>query len=227
MRVLFSSTWGYGHIFPMVPLARAFAAAGHEVRWATSAGSARHVVDAGIDAVPAGLDASEVRAAELRIRTELATLRPEHRAAHAYPNLFARAAAPAMLTDLLPFARAWQPALLVHEHAELAAPLVAELLGVPSVTHSFGGGIPPAILESAREVLAPVWEEHGRTIPPSAGHFTGTYLDICPPRVQTVGLDHILTVQALRPVSYTGTPASCRLRWPGRATRSCTSRSVR
>ncbi len=37
MRILFSSTWGFGHIFPMVPLARACAALGHDVRWATGA----------------------------------------------------------------------------------------------------------------------------------------------------------------------------------------------
>ena len=37
MRVLFSSTSGLGHVFPMLPLAQAFGAAGHEVLWATGA----------------------------------------------------------------------------------------------------------------------------------------------------------------------------------------------
>ena len=36
MRVLLSSTWGYGHVFPMVPLAQACLAAGHDVLWVAS-----------------------------------------------------------------------------------------------------------------------------------------------------------------------------------------------
>jgi hypothetical protein len=50
VRVLFSSTWGHRHVFPMVPLARAFAAAGHNVLWAASADSCERVVAAGLDA---------------------------------------------------------------------------------------------------------------------------------------------------------------------------------
>ena len=36
MRVLFSSTAGYGHFLPLVPLARAFADEGHNVAFATA-----------------------------------------------------------------------------------------------------------------------------------------------------------------------------------------------
>ena len=37
MRILFTSPAAHGHVQPMVPLARAAMAAGHEVRWATGA----------------------------------------------------------------------------------------------------------------------------------------------------------------------------------------------
>lgn len=54
MRVLFSSTFGYGHVFPMFPLARAFTAAGHEVLWATSADTCELVEATGLPFAPAG-----------------------------------------------------------------------------------------------------------------------------------------------------------------------------
>jgi UDP:flavonoid glycosyltransferase YjiC (YdhE family) len=53
VRVLFSSTWGYGHVLPMVPLARAFVAAGHSVQWAASGDADGLVTAAGVDAIPA------------------------------------------------------------------------------------------------------------------------------------------------------------------------------
>ena len=46
------------------------------------------------------------------------------------------------------------PDLLVHENAELAAPLVGAVLGVPSVTHSFGTAVPVAILDDTAARLA-------------------------------------------------------------------------
>ena len=52
MRVLFSSTFGYGHVLPLVPLAKAFRDAGHEVHWATH-GPAQAVVRAAGLHVPA------------------------------------------------------------------------------------------------------------------------------------------------------------------------------
>ena len=39
MKVLFSSTSGYGHVIPMLPMARAFRPAGHHVPCATAAQS--------------------------------------------------------------------------------------------------------------------------------------------------------------------------------------------
>jgi UDP:flavonoid glycosyltransferase YjiC (YdhE family) len=207
VRVLFSSTWGYGHVFPMVPLARALVAAGHTVLWAASGDARQVVAAAGIDAVPAGLDGPGVADTQRRLRAALSTVRPQDRAAFAFPTMFGEWVTPPMVRDLLPLARELQPDLLVHEHAEHAAPLVGAVLGVPSVTHSFGGAVPPAFLVEVGERLGPLWSEHGLTPPPYAGAFTATYLDICPPAVQQVPVDHIPTRQQLRPVTYTGEPA--------------------
>lgn len=204
MRVLFSSTSGYGHIFPMVPLARAFAAAGHEVLWATGRDACPRVAAAGLDVAPAGLSGQSLAELTRRLFTGMLDVRPERRGGFIYPRLFGQGLAPAMFADLLPLARSWRPGLLVHEQAELAAPLVGTLIGAPCVTHAFGGAVPGAFIEEAGEYLAPLWSEHGQSIPTHAGCFTSSYLDICPPKVQTVSLRHASDVQPLRPVLYSG-----------------------
>lgn len=204
MRVLFSSTFGYGHVFPMVPLARAFAAAGHDVLWATSAQACEHVTAAGVEAVAAGLTGQQLMDVLKPLQSAAAGVAPSERAAFVYPRMFGAALSPPMVSDLLPLAHRFGPDLLIHEHGELGSPLVGAVLDVPSVTHSFGGGIPSEFLTAAGELLGPMWAEHGQPLPPYAGCFTSTYLDICPPKVQTVPLDHVAERLMLRPVSYTG-----------------------
>src|SRR3569623_1483937 len=56
MRILFACTTAYGHLHPLVPLARAATDAGHEVAFATGAALARAVAHAGFRHFPAGLD---------------------------------------------------------------------------------------------------------------------------------------------------------------------------
>ena len=204
MRVLFSSTFGYGHMFPMYPLARAFLAAGHDILWATSADARDRLEAAGLPAAPSGLAGPELRERVGRLQARVTSVSPRERAAFMYPRLFGETLTPPMAADLLPLATRWRPDLMVHEHGELASPLVGAVLQVPSVTHAFGGGIPPSMLEDAGARLAGLWAEHGQALPPYAGSFTTLYLDICPPSVQSVPLDHVPARQPLRPVADTG-----------------------
>ncbi len=201
MRVLFSSTSGYGHVLPMLPLAGAFRAAGHDVLWAAAAQATPLVTSAGIEAVASG--ASGAEEAELRrsVRSRADAVAPAERAAFVFPRMFGAALTPPMAADLLGIASEWGPDLLVHEHAELAAPLVGAITGVPSLTHAFGSAIPVRILDDAGVQLAALWREHGLDVPPYAGCFAAGYLDICPPSVQTMPMDHINAVQPLRPVT--------------------------
>ena len=145
MRVLFSSTSGYGHILPMLPLAHAVRDAGHDVLWATGAEACRVVDDAGLSSAPAGLSGAELARQSGDMRRRAGLLEPQQRAAFMFPQMFGETYAPAMVLDLLPLARAWEPDLLVHEHGELGSPLVGAVLGVPSLTHSFGGAVPSAL----------------------------------------------------------------------------------
>lgn len=207
MRVLFSSTSGYGHVFPMLPLAKAFVAAGHDVLWATSATAGATVAAAGIATAPAGADGAELHRRRRGVLDRAEEVPPPERAAFVFPRMFGAAFTRPMLEDLLPLARGWRPDLLIHENGELASPVVGAVLGVPSVTHAFGGAVPAPFLAEAGERVADLWAEHGLEPAPYAGCFTATYLDICPPSVQTVPIGHIAPVQPLRPVADTGPPA--------------------
>ncbi|MDQ6846432.1 MAG: glycosyltransferase [Candidatus Dormibacteraeota bacterium] len=209
MRVLFSSTWGLGHVFPMLPLARAFAAAGHQVLWATSADSCTRVVAAGVDANPAGLSGTALREVVRDLnKAAAAQVSPPEQAQFTFPRMFGEAFTPAMVADLLPLAQRWRPDILVHENGELASPLVGAILGAPSITHAFGGAIPASFLDAAGRRLEPLWSQYGQAVPPYAGCFTRLYLDICPAAVQTVGTSHITAIQPLRPEQYIGEPPS-------------------
>jgi UDP:flavonoid glycosyltransferase YjiC (YdhE family) len=180
VRVLISSTPGYGHRLPLVGLARAIRDRGHAVLWATAGDVATQVTAAGLDPVAAGMTTSEHTLARQAVRDAMPVLRPEQIGAHVFPRLFGAALAPRMIEDLLPVAQNWAPDLMVHEQAELAAPLVANLLGVPHLTHGFGAVTPAATVSDAGTMVAGMWEEHGREAPAFAGCYQHGYLDIWP-----------------------------------------------
>ncbi len=204
MRVLVTSTSGYGHVLPMLTLAGALQERGHEVLWATGANACQLVQAAGIEAVEAGLTDAEAAPLRAAARQSAVGIPPQDIPTVVFPLLFGAARAAPMLAALLPVAREWRPDLLVHEHGELAAPLAASVLGLPHAVHAFGGGIPATILADGSRSVADLWSQHGLPMPPYAGCFEHLYLDICPPSLQTVPLGHVPVVQAARPVTYDG-----------------------
>ena len=96
MKVLFSSTSGHCHVIPMLPLARAFRAAGHDVLWATATQSMPLVTAAGVEAVASGASGSEEAAARSAVRTEGEGMAGPARAAFVFPRMFGEALAPPM-----------------------------------------------------------------------------------------------------------------------------------
>lgn len=134
-------------------------------------------------------------------------LPPPERPDCMFLRLFGAVRAPAMLADLLPIARDLRPDVIVSEQAELAGPIVAAILGVPNVTHAFGGLLPGPRVESAAREVAPLWERHGLKARPYAGTYDHLYLDIYPSSLQAADGRHVPLVQPLRPVAFaTGEP---------------------
>jgi UDP:flavonoid glycosyltransferase YjiC (YdhE family) len=206
VRVLFSSTSGLGHVQPMLPLATALQAAGHDVRWATGESACGTIAAVGITAVPVGLSDAERMATFLERHPEAAAMTGEDRATFMFPRLFGGVAAPAAVGGLVELTDAWRPDLIVHEQAELAAPAVAAALGVPNVCHGFGFAVPPERVALAGELAAPAWAHVGVAPRPFGGCFDHLYIDVYPRSLQPEELPHLGRRVHRRPESTTAAP---------------------
>jgi len=136
MRVLFTTQPGLGHFHPLVPLARAVQAAGHEVAFACPASFAPHVRAADFAHFPAGLDWIEtgIYDAFPALRTLPTATGGAWRATYVHIYVFAHATARRMLPDLLALGQRWRPNLVVRGTEEYAGCVAAEYWGIPHVS---------------------------------------------------------------------------------------------
>ncbi|MGH3823546.1 MAG: glycosyltransferase, partial [Pseudonocardiaceae bacterium] len=134
---------------------------------------------------------------------EASTLTGEAIADHIFPKLFGSIAAPAMFDAILDLVSHWQPDLVVHEAAELAAPVAAATLSQPHVTHGYGTIIPPRRIALAAAEVAHLWGAVGLEPRPYGGCYDHLYIDIYPPSMQPDDLGHVGRIQQLRPASLT------------------------
>jgi hypothetical protein len=202
MRVLFSAVGAVGHIYPMVPLARALLAAGHEVRWASSAEMCPTIAQAGIPAVSAGLSSADWREQRNRRIGELADFSPEERTDRLAAWMFGEMLAPAMLHDLLAIVRSWPPGLFVHDSMEFAAPIAADTIGAVHIAHSFGPLTPEYRILDIAASVSPLWATADMDSARYGGMYDHLYLDIYPPSIQPTISGHLRRCQAVRPVAY-------------------------
>jgi UDP:flavonoid glycosyltransferase YjiC (YdhE family) len=199
MRVLFTSSPGWGHIHPMVGLARAFLARGDEVLWVTGADACARLEREGFRTSAAGLGEREGMAELDRQFPEIRTLAPSERPEYMFPRLFGAVRAAAMLDGLMPAAKEWLPTLVVCDAAELAGPIAAAALDVPNVSHAFGALLPPSRVMAAGAQTAPLWAAYGLEPRPYGGCYDHLYLDVYPPSLQPVERPHVPATQYLRP----------------------------
>lgn len=129
MRILFTTIAASGHFHPLVPLARAAEAAGHEVAFATGGSFCPAIQAAGFRCFSAGFDYGG---------QPLDAWFPEMRelTGEAFVQFVARririeAQAKRMVPDLLTLAEAWPPDLIVRDAAEYGGCVAAEVLGIP------------------------------------------------------------------------------------------------
>jgi glycosyltransferase len=159
MRVLFTSSAARPHLFPVVPLAWACRAAGHEVRVASAAKIADDIVHTGLPAVVAG--GAAVHPAKGRAEF-IASIYSQEPWPHEWPvNMHLLndrqrehlerlgnamiAGAQAMAGDLVAFAQWWRPDIVVYEAVSYAGAVTAAVLGVPGVRLLFGSASLPRL----------------------------------------------------------------------------------
>ena len=201
MRVLFTSTSGIGHVQPIIPLALATRAQGHDVLFATAHDSCDMIRSTGIATIAAGLTAPERMGMYRQRFPESAQLVGSALPDHMFPHLFGAVAAPRMYAELVGPATDWQPDVIVCDAAELAGPVVAASLGVPNVTHSFGTATPAHRVEAAAPFLADLWSANGLEPRPFGGCYDHLYIDIYPPSMQPGNLSRLGRIIRRRPES--------------------------
>jgi glycosyltransferase len=157
MRVLFTPNNARQHLYPMVPLAWACRAAGHEVRVAAApvlAGVMRMVglpaVVVGSDVAPPAVTFQGLTArfyAHERFPPDwplvVHLLTDEQRELLEYLGRNAARGARATIDDMVAFARQWRPDVVVYDVAGFAGAVTAAVIGVPSVRHLTGYGLRP------------------------------------------------------------------------------------
>lgn len=202
MRAPFTTTPGWGHVHPMVPLARAFLERGDEVLWATAAEVCARLEREGFRAATAGLAEREGMERLHRDYPAIADLAPTDRPPVMFASLFGAIRAEPMVEALMPIARDWAPDVIVGDAAEFAAPIVAASLGIPNVTHSFGALLPASRPAAASAAVSPLWEAHGLEPRPYGGSYDHLYLDTYPPSLPSTDRSHVPAIQRLRPVTF-------------------------
>jgi len=189
MRVLVSS-WGWrSHFYPLVPLAWALRAAGHEVMVASQPAMTETIVGAGLPAVAVGedLDFAEVFGGRIgRVATRVervhGTVSESVRPAVTPDGGVVRFAA-ATVADLVAFGREFGPDLVVFEPQNLAAAITAAALRVPGVRQLWGPDETTQLDLDPATVLGPLAELAGVDVADvrPAGDLL---LDPCPPGLQ-------------------------------------------
>lgn len=137
LRFLFTTTPGYGHWHPLIPLARALDQAGHTVAFAGRAFLEPRLTSAGFPFFPIGSDRAEdpefiefaKKRAEIPSGFEMELF--------IYTNLFSGIIPRLNLPGLVEVVRAWKPDMLIREAAEYSAVLAAELANIPHATVAF------------------------------------------------------------------------------------------
>ena len=199
MRVLCTCLPGYGHFFPMVPLARAVADAGHDIAFATAADFCARVEKDGFTAFPAGMSlADQLSEAARRYPDEHALPPGKERFLNFVPRMLAGVAAPPRAADLVAIVDDWRPDVVVHDETEFGAAIAATRAGIPYADHSVGILRPLDMARLAGATVAPVAEHWGVDVGRFGGMFHYLYLDVCPPSLQSPDIGRIAVAHQMQ-----------------------------
>ncbi len=190
MRILFSSSPFAGHLFPLLPLARAAHAGEHDIAVLTSEPLAP-ALDPGTQVLGAGPMPGALLA-EVARRTGTDPTRDN--APEIVAELFAGARVDLGLEQALAVAERWRPELVVFEQCDFIGPLVAAALGCASAFLAYGRAYEPAYTAAMTSSVATRYRRHGlEPVEPLA------FLDTCPPSLQAEGWKRPPRHRYLRP----------------------------
>ena len=137
MRVLCATTAGTGHFGPMIPVAQACAAAGHEVRVAAPESFAGHVERAGLAHAPFDDVPPEVIGP---VFARLPSLSTEEANRIVISDVFGRLDARAAFPRVTELVEGWRPDVVLRDPCEFGSLAAAERAGVPHAEVAIGIG---------------------------------------------------------------------------------------
>ena len=190
MRILFSATPALGHLLPLLPLAHAARALGHDAA-VTTAQPLSSQLEAGIEMLSAG-PTLEMLLTEVRRRCgtdQSIDSRPEFMA-----EFCAGTRVDLTFEESLAAAKVWQPDLIVHEYCDFVGPLVAAALRCPVAKLAYGPAYGPEIDNAMVGTVASRYRRLG--LEPTA---PVAFLDTCPPLLQVDDWTRPAGHQYLRP----------------------------
>jgi UDP:flavonoid glycosyltransferase YjiC (YdhE family) len=184
MKIFFSTGPGLGHFLPVVPLAWAARAAGHDVMMVTAGPAIQACASAGLPAIDAFPD-FDFKDMTKRNRKDVQGFRyPFSDAALPFVAKMMAGISDKMADRTVEMAKSWKPDLIVHTPFNVNGSLAATLLSIPTVVHGFGllsigklTGLTDLIYENMR----PACERNGVTselVRPTA------IIDTCPPSMR-------------------------------------------
>jgi UDP:flavonoid glycosyltransferase YjiC (YdhE family) len=195
MRILFAGAGNFGHVYPLLPLAKAARAAGHEVSFATGEQLHPAVVTAGLEPVAAGRSVPEAFMEAVSSRADLAGAGelgaqdvPPEVLADLHVQVFGSVLPRWVAADLATALERLRPDLVVYEALNPGAAFAAALAGVPAVAHGVGVmALGPEEERIQQELLATAGDL-GVDVPfGQLLALSRSYIDIVPPSIQDPG----------------------------------------
>ncbi|HYQ67623.1 glycosyltransferase [Actinophytocola sp.] len=191
MKILFSSRPAYGHLLPLLPLANAARAAGHEVVLGTGETFVGRARQLGFDAHRVGIAVGEAEAEARRRHGANAEF------IDVGVTMFCELIPNATVADLTPLLPRLRPDLVVYEQSDVGAGIAARHAGIPAVSHVIGRSMPAPILAVAARRLAPLWGT-----PPADAFFGDACVDLWPDSLRDPGTAAVPTLFRARPTPF-------------------------
>lgn len=145
MKFMLTTHPGYGHFFPMVPLARAIRDNGHDVVFAISRVFSTSVKRAGFEFLPVGLDWNDSQLDETL--PEICSIPRRERALWIAREIFLDRSPKRMIPDLLAAVGAWKPDVIVSSTYEHSGIIVAEKKGIPYASFNVSPMVPKQFIQ--------------------------------------------------------------------------------
>ncbi|WP_410608610.1 glycosyltransferase [Amycolatopsis sp. lyj-109] len=191
MRILFTCRPAYGHLFPLLPLANAAKAAGHEVVFGTGEAFVPKVRELGFEAYRVGISIGDAEAEAKR----------RHGADAGFFDIgitmFAELLPRTTMADLRPLLPEVRPDLVVYEQSDVGTGALARQVGIPAVSLVIGRSMSPEVLAVAAERLAPLWGSL-----PADAMLGDACVDVWPDSVRDPGTAAVPKVFRMRPTPY-------------------------